>query len=168
MTIANLETEEYLTISRAARYLNVHPNTLRSWERQGKVKSKRIGIRKDRRFARRDLAGLLKDYLVQPRPFKRLDDSVSAQELVSLAEAARFTSYGPDYLGLLVRSGRIAAKRIGRYWVTTRRAVEDYVKEVKAGQPGRKVTTTRSNQVHKHSYIVALLIVTSYVVAAFH
>lgn len=168
MNISNIETEEYLPVTRAARYLNVHPNTLRSWERQGKVKCKRIGVRRDRRFARKDLAALLKDQPVQPRPFKHLDDTVSAQELISLTEAARFTSYSPDYLGLLARSGHIGAKRIGRYWVTTRRAVEDYVKEVKAGQQGRKAGTKLSHHLYKPHSVAGALLVSPCVVAASH
>lgn len=39
-----------ITLREAARMLSVHPNTLRNWEKDGKIESVRIGTRRDRRF----------------------------------------------------------------------------------------------------------------------
>jgi excisionase family DNA binding protein len=44
------ELPELLTLKQASALINVHPNTLRNWEREGKVKAVRIGSRRDRRF----------------------------------------------------------------------------------------------------------------------
>lgn len=44
------EIPELLTIREAARMINVHPNTLRNWEREGKLQAVRIGTRRDRRY----------------------------------------------------------------------------------------------------------------------
>jgi excisionase family DNA binding protein len=44
------ELPELLTLKQASALINVHPNTLRNWEREGKVKAVRIGTRRDRRF----------------------------------------------------------------------------------------------------------------------
>ena len=41
---------ELLTIKEASRFMNVHPNTLRNWEKEGKISVVRIGSRRDRRF----------------------------------------------------------------------------------------------------------------------
>ena len=41
---------ELLTIKEAAKLINVHPNTLRNWEREGKVSAMRLGSRRDRRY----------------------------------------------------------------------------------------------------------------------
>jgi len=54
-----LEVEPMLTISEAARVLNVHVNTVRRWSKQGLIKSYRIGSRGDRRFHRKDVDNLL-------------------------------------------------------------------------------------------------------------
>lgn len=64
MTLFN-ETEykkigEIITINEAAKLLGVHKNTIRRWENSGKIKSTRIGKRKDRRFNKNEL---LKDVL---------------------------------------------------------------------------------------------------------
>lgn len=39
-----------LTVRQAAAVLNVHPNTVRNWEREGVLQAVRIGHRRDRRF----------------------------------------------------------------------------------------------------------------------
>jgi len=41
-----------LTIKEVCRDFNVHPNTLRNWDRSGKLKAIRVGPRKDRRYDR--------------------------------------------------------------------------------------------------------------------
>ncbi len=51
--------EATLSIAEAARTLGVHPNTLRAWSDQGRIRSYRINSRGDRRFLRADLDAYL-------------------------------------------------------------------------------------------------------------
>ena len=44
-----------LTTTEAAKYLSVHPNTVRRWEKQGLLPAYRLGTRGDRRFLREDM-----------------------------------------------------------------------------------------------------------------
>lgn len=44
------ELPELLTIRDVTHLLNVHPNTLRNWEKEGLIQVVRIGPRKDRRY----------------------------------------------------------------------------------------------------------------------
>ena len=44
------DIQELLTIKEAARLINVHPNTLRNWEKDGKIQAVRLGSRRDRRY----------------------------------------------------------------------------------------------------------------------
>lgn len=44
------EFPELLTIKEAAKLIHVHPNTLRNWEKEGKIQAVRIGSRRDRRY----------------------------------------------------------------------------------------------------------------------
>jgi excisionase family DNA binding protein len=48
-----------LTVSDAARLLNVHVNTVRRWSNQGILKAYRIGSRNDRRFREEDIDSFL-------------------------------------------------------------------------------------------------------------
>jgi excisionase family DNA binding protein len=45
---------------------------------------------------------------------------------LTLKEASEMTGYHTDYLSQLIRSGKLRGEKIGRTWVTTRRAVTEY------------------------------------------
>ena len=49
------ELPELLTLKQACELLQVHPNTLRNWDKSGTLKAVRIGERKLRRYKRSDL-----------------------------------------------------------------------------------------------------------------
>ncbi len=49
-----------LKLSEVAELLNVHPNTLRLWDKKGVLKAVRFGQRGDRRYKKDDLKSLLK------------------------------------------------------------------------------------------------------------
>ncbi len=51
--------EELVTISQAAKLLGVHIDTLRKWDKQGKLKSIRVGAKCWRRYKKSDLLQLL-------------------------------------------------------------------------------------------------------------
>jgi len=48
-----------LTLREVARVLHVHPNTLRRWSNDGKIRAYRITERGDRRFKREEVARFL-------------------------------------------------------------------------------------------------------------
>ncbi len=50
---------DYLRISEAAEYLGVSPNTLRNWERAGKIGAHRHPVNHYRLFRQQDLDALL-------------------------------------------------------------------------------------------------------------
>jgi len=55
----NPDPSRLLTISEAARLIHVHPNTLRNWEKAGRISALRVGPRRDRRYAKESLKQLL-------------------------------------------------------------------------------------------------------------
>ena len=54
-----------------------------------------------------------------------------------LAELAQATGIETDYLGWLARNGKIEATKRGRYWYSTREAIEQYRQSVKQGKKQR-------------------------------
>jgi hypothetical protein len=48
-------------------------------------------------------------------------------ELISLADAATLSNLSQGHLALLIRRGDLWGKKIGRNWVTTKKAVFDYL-----------------------------------------
>ena len=59
MTVAPNPTS--LPITKAARFLGVHPNTLRAWADQGRIRCLRVNRRGDRRFLLEDLQAFLRE-----------------------------------------------------------------------------------------------------------
>jgi MerR family copper efflux transcriptional regulator len=59
---------DFLRISEAAEHLGVSPNTLRNWERAGKVTAHRHPVNRYRLFRREDLDALLRQ---AERPARR-------------------------------------------------------------------------------------------------
>jgi Fic family protein len=49
-------------------------------------------------------------------------------EILSLAEASRFTPYTQEYLSLMARKGSIGAFKLRRNWVITKKALDEYLK----------------------------------------
>ncbi|MCB0508939.1 MAG: Fic family protein [Bacteroidetes bacterium] len=58
------------------------------------------------------------------------DEEDEYKEISSLVEEPR-VPYGQEYISLLARQGKIDAYKEGRNWLTTRKAIEDYMKNRK-------------------------------------
>lgn len=58
----NEELSELLTIRQAAKILNVNVETLRRWDKSGKLKAIRIGTRGDRRYRKIDIENFIKKH----------------------------------------------------------------------------------------------------------
>lgn len=54
-----IKEEKLFKISETAKLLNVHPNTLRKWDKKGILKAIRFGERGDRRYRKEDIIKLL-------------------------------------------------------------------------------------------------------------
>lgn len=50
---------ELIKLKQASKLLNVHPNTLRQWDKKGILKAVRFGQRRDRRYRKQDMLNLL-------------------------------------------------------------------------------------------------------------
>ena len=64
--------KDYMTIKEAAQYLGVSTDTLRRWDRSGKVRAIRHPVNRYRLYVREELADVLKDLRQQAKnPAKR-------------------------------------------------------------------------------------------------
>ncbi len=68
-------------------------------------------------------------------------DQPSLDELVSLREAAKLSGLSVSHLRLLVSRGVIWGAKLGRNWVTTAQAVEEYL--ARDRRPGPKSKRSR-------------------------
>jgi excisionase family DNA binding protein len=55
------QMDDMLTIREVSRLLHVHPNTLRRWSDDGRLKAYRITLRGDRRFRHHDVINLIEE-----------------------------------------------------------------------------------------------------------
>jgi excisionase family DNA binding protein len=54
-------------------------------------------------------------------------DPLTVGELISLQEAAEYAGLTKDSLHDYIKRGRLKARKIGRFWVTTRAAIDEYL-----------------------------------------
>lgn len=50
-----IKSKDLLTIGEVAKLFNIHPDTLRNWEKSGKITPLRVGPRQDRKYRREDI-----------------------------------------------------------------------------------------------------------------
>ncbi len=70
-------------------------------------------------------------------------------EYISLREAAAIAGYTPDYMGQLIRSGKLPGKQVfaNVAWMTTEEAVRSYVGHKKGKLAGRETTVPTMLQI---------------------
>jgi len=59
-------------------------------------------------------------------------DQKEEKMFINLRDATKYCDYSQEYLSLLARKGKIAAVKINRNWMTTKEAIEEYIKSVKS------------------------------------
>ena len=60
-------------------------------------------------------------------PHDEVPDPLTVGELISLQQAADYAGLKKDSLHDYIKRGRLKAKKIGRFWVTTQAAVDEYL-----------------------------------------
>ncbi len=53
--------------------------------------------------------------------------STELTDLISMTEAGKISGYHPDYLSALARQGKLDAKKIGRNWLVSKRALNIFL-----------------------------------------
>jgi excisionase family DNA binding protein len=64
---------DMLTVREVARLFHIHPNTLRRWSNNGRIKAYRITPRGDRRFKREEIAQFLAELNTQADNWKQAE-----------------------------------------------------------------------------------------------
>ena len=57
------------------------------------------------------------------------ENRLESEELIPLSEAAQYSGLTHDFLRELARMGKLQARKVGRDWLTTRYAVDQYLQE---------------------------------------
>lgn len=59
--------------------------------------------------------------------YRALEKADKGEQLVLLSKLAKTNPYSEKYLNLLVRSGKLEAHKEGRNWVSSQKALDDYL-----------------------------------------
>jgi hypothetical protein len=65
--------------------------------------------------------------MAEPHNNQEPIDPLTVGELITLAEAAEYAGLAKRSLHNYALQGRLKAKKIGLYWVTTRAAIDEYL-----------------------------------------
>lgn len=74
---------------------------------------------------------------------------MAKQKHISLKEAAEISGYSPDYIGQLIRAGKLPGEQVflNVAWVTTEDAVRSYIENNKKGSTNNTAFVTWRNKV---------------------
>ncbi len=74
-----------------------------------------------------------------------------SRKLISLKEASKLTGYAPDYIGQLIRSGKLRGEKVhfNVAWMTTEDAVREYFERAEPGGKGWSIVRQLRRTVYR-------------------
>lgn len=111
----NLKEKKYVSLKQASKISGYHPDYIGHLAREGKLESKKVCIRdawKIRpeeiiKYRRRKREGDGTAEIITIKNFKNEESKIMSQEHISLKQASKISGYHPDYIGHLIREGKI-------------------------------------------------------------
>ena len=85
-----------------------------------------------------EYGGLTVQFIEMPDQTSGKSSQPSLDELIPLSKAAEISGLSQGHLSLLIRNGEMWGIKIGRNWVTTEKAVREYI--ARDRRPGPKPT----------------------------
>src|SRR3989338_7887215 len=122
----NENTKKYIPISEVAKGTPYSQEYLSLRVRQGKFPAKKIGRNW---YTTREA---VEKYVSEKRSLAQKLIDAEKERHILLSEVAKGTPYSQEYLSLRVRQGKFPAKKIGRNWYTTKKAIDKYIAEQQA------------------------------------
>ena len=71
---------------------------------------------------------------------------LASGNLMSLSQAAELTPYSSEYLSLRARTGHLRAVKVGYSWLTTKEAVQQYLRKQRAKHQGMAESLRRAEE----------------------
>src|SRR3989344_1642276 len=110
------KSKKVISLAEAAKLSTYNQDYLGSLIRKGEIKAQKIG----RGYFTTEEE--VKNFLLKQ---KKLSPE-KIDKVISLAEAAKLSSYNQDYLGFLIRKGEIKGEKIGRAYFSTEEEIKDF------------------------------------------
>ena len=124
--------KKFISLKKAAKISDYHPDYIGWLIRKGKIEGRRVFLGVCWQTTKE---GILEyknrktGYRFQQRRAQGKEFPKCPQEFISLKEAAEISGYAPDYIGWLIRKGKIPGKKLynGAFWQTTEKSLKQYL-----------------------------------------
>src|SRR3989344_6832933 len=137
------KSKKVISLAEAAKLSTYNQDYLGSLIRKGEIKAQKIG----RGYFTTEEE--VKNFLLKQ---KKLSPE-KIDKVISLAEAAKLSTYNQDYLGSLIRKGEIKGEKIGRAYFTTEGEIQSFLLKQK-----NKHQETATPKIFPHQYARNILI----------
>ena len=119
------KNQKYLSLKEAAKIFGYSPDYIGYLIRTGKIKGKKVYSNISWQI---DKPTIIEYCRERKRDIKNLD--IRDNKYFSLKEAAKISGYAPDYIGYLIRKGKIRGKKISNQisWLASRGEIKGYQK----------------------------------------
>ncbi|MFH1657061.1 MAG: helix-turn-helix domain-containing protein, partial [bacterium] len=133
------KNKKFISLKKAAVILGYAPDHIGWLIRQGRLTGRRASSKKVWRVSREAIIDYARNKNQEISSSEKEIISVNGQAYISLKEAAKLSGYAPDYIGWLVRKGKIEGKEVylKASWELSEEEVIKY-KEVYSGHRRRK------------------------------
>ena len=129
------KNQKYLSLKEAAKIFGYSPDHIGYLIRKGKIKGKKVYSNISWQIDKQTIIEYCRE---RKREIKNLD--IRDNKYFSLKEAAKISGYAPDYIGYLIRKGKIEGKKVCTQisWLVSQEEIEGYQKLKNQKLLGRK------------------------------
>jgi hypothetical protein len=129
--------EKYISLKEAAKIFGYSCDYLSYLIRKGKIKGKRISSKPSLQTTREAILEYKEKREGGDGTLKDKYSGIDLNQWISLEEATRISGYHPDYIGWLIRKGKIKGRKIysDYSWLTTKESIKKYQRELEKSKP---------------------------------
>jgi len=130
--------KKYINLQEAARISGYSSDYIGYLIRRRKIEGKKVYINTSWQISSSEIT----EYCRKIRDLDVRDHFLLQKKYLSLKEAAQILGYTPDYIGYLIRKGRISGNKVysGPVWLTTEETLNKYQKQFKIKNGKLKIT----------------------------
>ncbi|MCX6712850.1 MAG: hypothetical protein NTY66_01430, partial [Candidatus Vogelbacteria bacterium] len=119
---------DFLSLKEASKRSGYNQDYIGQLIRGGKVEARRVG--KSWLVSRHSLVAYLSSIGRMPVDKEMFQTVTADTDFITLKEAAKHAGYNQDYIGQLIRGGKVGAQRLGKNWLVNFRSLVAYLKSI--------------------------------------
>jgi hypothetical protein len=142
--------KKYINLQEAARTSGYSSDYIGCLIRNGKIKGKKIYTNASWQVSSKEIM----EYCRKNKGLDIRDTLLLKKKDLFLKEAAQISGYAPDYIGYLIRKGKIPGKKVysGPAWLTTEKAIKKYQEKSEIKNEKLKIGSVREQPITRLVY----------------